>query len=97
MWRKQIEYELKSSDLGMYVLHDITIPYEDLTAQIDYIICAPSGIYIVECKNLIGNVTIGNKGEFVREYEVNGKRLKNQSIRHIDKPNVILNLLKKDG
>ena len=88
---KQIEYELKTSDLGMYVLHDITLEYEDLTAQIDYIICAPSGMYIVECKNLIGNVIVDNKGEFVREYEINGRKIKEsiyspyrQAQRHIE-------------
>ena len=88
---KQIEYELKSSDLGMYVLHDITIEYEDLTAQIDYMIFTPAATYIVECKNLIGDITVDNKGEFVREYVVNGKKIKEaiyspfrQAQRHIE-------------
>lgn len=88
---KQIEYELKSSDLGMYVLHDITLEYEDLTAQIDYMLFTPSATYIVECKNLIGDITIDNKGEFVREYVINGKKIKEsiyspyrQAQRHIE-------------
>ncbi len=91
MGEKQIEYELKTSDLGMYVLHDITLPYEDLTAQIDYVINTPVATYIVECKNLIGNVTVDYKGEFVREYYVNGKHIKEsiyspyrQALRHIE-------------
>lgn len=91
MGERQIEYELKTSDLGIYVLHDITLPYEDLTAQIDYIINTPAATYIVECKNLIGNVTVDNKGEFVREYYINGKHIKEsiyspyrQALRHIE-------------
>lgn len=87
----QIEYELKSSDIGMYVLHDITLEYEDLTAQIDYILCTPSGMYIVECKNLIGDITVDERGEFVREYIIHGKKFKEaiyspfrQAQRHIE-------------
>ena len=36
-----IRYELKNSNIGMYVLHDINICYKDLKAQIDYIIIRP--------------------------------------------------------
>lgn len=88
---KQIEYELKSSDVGMYVLHDITLQYEDLTAQIDYFIATPMCVYVVECKNLIGDITVDERGEFIREYYINGKKIKEaiyspyrQAQRHIE-------------
>ena len=60
----------------MYVLHDINMQYEDLTAQIDYIIITSACIYFIECKNLIGNITVNNRGEFIREYEYKGKNIK---------------------
>ena len=73
---KEIEFELKNSNIGMYVLHDIVIEYEDLKAQFDYIIITKGFTYLVECKNLIGNITVNNKGDFIREYEINGNKIK---------------------
>lgn len=88
---KDIAFELKNSNLGMYVVHDVTIPFEDLKAQIDYVIVTKGYIYLVECKNLIGNITVSHTGEFVREYELNGKKYKeaiylpySQACRHIE-------------
>jgi tRNA modification GTPase len=59
----------------MYVLRDIKLKYEDLTAQIDYVIITPVFIYYVECKNLIGNIKVNEKGDFIREYYLNGKKI----------------------
>ncbi len=73
---KEIAFELKNANIGMYVLHDITIKFEDLVAHIDYIIITKGYTYLVECKNLIGNITVDNKGEFRREYEINGLKYK---------------------
>ena len=88
---KEIEYELKNSNIGMYILHDITLKYKDLSAQIDYIIITAAKIYFVECKNLIGNVTVNENGDFIREYYLNGKKIKEgfyspirQAERHVD-------------
>lgn len=71
---KEIAYELKNANLGMYVLHDITIEYEDLKAQFDYIIITKGYIYLVECKNLIGNIYVDNNGQFIRKYEYKNKK-----------------------
>ena len=65
--KNEIEYELKNANLGMYVLHDITIKYEDLTAQIDYIVVTTGKIYLIECKNMVGNITVNERGDFIRE------------------------------
>lgn len=73
---KEIEYELKNSNIGMYILHDINIKHEDLTAQIDYIIMTPVYIYFIESKNLIGNITINENGDFIREYTLNGEKIR---------------------
>lgn len=72
----EISYQLKKAHIGMYVLRDVKIKYQDLTAQIDYVIITPVYIYYVECKNLIGNITVNEKGDFIREYTVNGKKYK---------------------
>ena len=64
---KAIEYELENARIGLYVLHDINLQYEGNNAQIDYVIVSPSKCYIVECKNMIGDITIDNKGQFIRK------------------------------
>ena len=72
----EIAYQLKKSNIGMYVLRDVKVQYEDLTAQIDYIIITPVFVYYVECKNLVGNITINEKGDFIRELNINGRIIK---------------------
>ncbi len=72
----EIAYQLKKAHIGMYVLRDIKVKHEDLTAQIDYVIITPVYTYYVECKNLVGNITITDKGDFIREFTINGKKIK---------------------
>lgn len=72
----EIAYQLKKADIGMYVLRDIKLRYKDLTAQIDYVIITPIFTYYVECKNLVGNITVNEKGDFIREFNINGKKIK---------------------
>ncbi len=86
---KEIAFELKNANMGMYVLHDVTLVHEDLKAQIDYIIITKGYTYLVECKNLLGDITIDSQGQFMRSYEVKGKKIKEgiyspytQAVRH---------------
>lgn len=57
-----IAFELKNSGMDMYILHDIYLETETLAAQIDYIVVTRQCTFIIECKNLIGNITIDNTG-----------------------------------
>lgn len=72
----EIAYQLKKANIGMYVLRDIKLRYKDLTAQIDYVIITPVFTYYVECKNLVGNITVNEKGDFIREFTINGRKIK---------------------
>lgn len=72
----EIAYQLKKSHICMYVLRDIQIKFKDLTAQIDYVIITPVYTYFIECKNLVGNITVNENGDFIREFTVNGKKIK---------------------
>lgn len=65
-----IAYELKNADMDMYVLHDIYLECDGLSAQIDYIIITRKGVYIIECRNLVGNVEVNNRGEFIRTPDI---------------------------
>ncbi|MBD5544586.1 MAG: helicase [Lachnospiraceae bacterium] len=72
---KNIAYELKNSHMPMYILHDIFLSDGELEAQIDYLIFTKKICFVVECKNLMGNIKITNGGDFVRllDYRDKGK------------------------
>lgn len=71
-----IAYELKSSGMDMYVLHDIYLETDNLSAQIDYIVITRKHVYIIECKNLIGDIEIDNTGAFIRSYPLAGRKIR---------------------
>lgn len=88
---KEIAFELKNANIGMYVLHDITFEYDGNKAQIDYLLFTRGNFYLIECKNLIGNITVDSNRQFYREYEYKGKKIKEsiyspytQAVRHQD-------------
>ena len=64
-----IIFELKNSGMDMIVLHDIYLESDGNGAQIDFLVITKKREYVIECKNLIGNITVNNDGSFVREYE----------------------------
>lgn len=63
---KTIEFELRNSHMPMYVLHDLYIEHTGLTAQIDYLVVTRRLTFVIECKNLYGNIEINDKGDFIR-------------------------------
>lgn len=71
-----IAFELKHSGLDMYVLHDIVLEAGELSAQIDYLVITRQHIYVIECKNLIGDIEIDNTGAFKRSYKLEGRYIK---------------------
>lgn len=73
---RNIAFELKNSDIDMYILHDLYLECNNFQAQIDYLIISRKRIYVIECKNLIGNIEIDNGGNFIRTYELYGKKIK---------------------
>ena len=52
---KEITYELKNANIGMYVLRDLNIAINDYKAQIDYVVITPGYTYFIECKNLFSS------------------------------------------
>lgn len=97
-----IAFELKNSGMPMYILRDIHLESGDLTAQIDFIVVTRKMTFIIECKNLIGDIEIDNKGNFIRNYVFNGKRIREgiyspitQNQRHLQVLKQILKDAKK--
>jgi len=95
-----VAFELKNSFMPMLVLHDLYLEHEGLSAQIDYLVVTKKKIFIIECKNLFGNLEVNSKGDFIRTIGFNGKVKKEgiyspitQNQRHMD----LLRKLRKDN
>lgn len=72
-----ILFELKNSPINLVVLHDLYIKTKSgLSAQIDFLVVAPKCCYIIECKNLFGNIEITNNGEFIRTIQYGNRFFK---------------------
>lgn len=88
---EKIAFELKNSHQDIIILHDLRLEYGDLTSQIDYLVISRKGIYVIECKNLIGDIEITNDGSFVRKFNYKGRWSKKgiyspvtQNTRHLE-------------
>jgi hypothetical protein len=86
-----VAFELKNSFMPMVVLHDLHFEYEGLTAQIDYLIVTKKLVFVIECKNMIGNIEVNNNGDFLRTFDFGRKKRKEgiyspitQNKRHMD-------------
>lgn len=97
---ESVAFELKNSGIDMYILQDICLEHGDLSAQIDYLIVTRKRTYIIECKNLIGDIEINNAGDFIRTYQLKGKRIREgiyspitQNLRHLQ----IIKEVRKSG
>lgn len=92
---RQIAYELKNSHMPMYIFHDIYLEDAELSAQIDYIVVTRKICFIIECKNLYGDIEITPSGEFYRIMEINGRRRKEAIYSPVTQNEHHLELLKK--
>ncbi len=75
----------------MYVIRDLYIEHNDLTAQIDYLVVTRKMNFVIECKNLIGDIEIDREGNFIRTYKMFGKTVREgiyspvtQNERHLE-------------
>ncbi|GLC31676.1 HRDC domain-containing protein [Clostridium omnivorum] len=92
---KNIEFELKNSHMPMCILHDIYLEDGDLSAQIDYLVFTKKICFVIECKNLYGDIEINNSGDFIRTIEFGGRRRKEGIYSPITQNQRHLELMKK--
>lgn len=92
---RNIEFELKNSHMPMYIIHDLYIESDDLTAQIDYLVFTKKICFVIECKNLFGNIEINNQGDFIRTMTFGRKKIKEGIYSPITQNERHLKLMKK--
>jgi hypothetical protein len=76
---KQIIYELKNSGLDMMIAHDLYLKKGELSAQIDFLVMTRKHLFVIECKNLYGDIEIDDKGNFIRHIRY-GKTYKKEGL-----------------
>ena len=82
--------------MPMYIIHDfLYIESDDLTAQIDYLVFTKKICFVIECKNLFGNIEINNQGDFIRTMTFGRKKIKEGIYSPITQNERHLKLMKK--
>jgi hypothetical protein len=92
---KNVAFELKNSHMPIYIMHDIYLDDGDLNAQIDYIVVTRKICFIIECKNLFGDIEINNAGDFIRTMEFGGRKKKEGIYSPITQNQRHMELIKK--
>lgn len=92
---KNIAFELENSHMPMYIIHDLYLRDGDLTSQIDYLVVTRKICFILECKNLYGDIEIDSQGTFVRTMEFGRQRRKEGIYSPITQNQRHLALLRK--
>ena len=65
---RQVRFELANSHRPMCVIQDLYLEREGLSAQIDFLVVTPYVCHVIECKKLVGDIRIDERGSFVRVY-----------------------------
>lgn len=95
---ENILFELKNSGMDMVVLHDLYIESESgASAQIDFLVLTPKINFVLECKNLFGNIEINSKGDFIRTIRYGGRYYKEGIYSPITQNQRHLQVLKERG
>ncbi len=92
---KSIIFELMNSHMPVYILHDIYLEQDNLKAQIDFLVVTKKLCFVIECKNLYGDIEITNTSDFIRKIEYNGYKKKEGMYSPITQNQRHIELLKK--
>lgn len=92
-------FELMNSFTPMIILRDLHLESGDLSAQIDFVVIMRKVIFVIECKNLFGDIEVNEAGDFVRTLSYGGRKYREgiyspitQNRRHLD----LLKAIRKD-
>lgn len=62
----RILFELENSHMPFYILHDLQLEFQGLSSQIDFLVITRGRYFVIECKNLYGDITVNYSGDFIR-------------------------------
>ncbi len=87
---------LHMQNVPMYIIYDIRLQYRDFKAQIDFIVVTKRMIYIIEAKDLNGNLDIEGDGTFTRIFGRKKSGMKNPLTQNNDHEKVVKAILKNE-
>lgn len=90
-----ILYELKNSHMPMCIVQDIYLQDDDLSAQIDFVVFTKKMCFVIECKNLYGDIEITKDGDFIRTMKVGNQQIKEGIYSPITQNERHMQLMKK--
>lgn len=89
-------YVLLNSDIPMYIMHDITLKIDNHKSQIDFIVITKRNVYILEAKDLSGNLDIEQDGTFTRNFGRYKKGIKNPLTQNYEHELTVNKILKRE-
>lgn len=63
---QNIIFELKNCSIPMVCIHNLYLKLDDVAVQIDFVLVTRNRVYVVESKNLYGDIEITERGDFYR-------------------------------
>ena len=97
---ESVLFELMNSFMPMLILRDLRIEHENLSAQIDFVVITRKLTFIIECKNLFGDIQVNESGDFIRTIQFGGNKIREgiyspitQNMRHLE----IIKAVKKNS
>lgn len=93
---QRVLYNLLNSNIPLYIMHDLRLSCDDLKAQIDFIVVTKRSVYLLESKNLYGNIDIEIDGTITRKIGKYKKGIKNPITQVKQHENIIDKILKKE-
>ena len=92
---KNIVFELKNSHMPIYILQDLYLQDGELSAQIDFLVLTRKMTFVIECKNLYGDIKVNSNGDFIRTMTIGSKRVSEGIYSPITQNERHLQLMKK--
>lgn len=93
----RILYTLSNmSQIPMYIMYDVALEYNRYRVQIDFIIITKKSVYLLETKNLEGNIEIEKDGTFIRKIGSLKKGIKSPITQNKEHEQVLKKILKKE-
>ena len=60
----RVKFHLCNSHMPMYVLHDLNLEFDNLSAQLDFLVIMHKRIFVIECKNHHGSIEIDERENY---------------------------------
>lgn len=89
-------YVLQNSEIPMYILYDLNLECDNHKSQIDFLIVTKRNVYLLEAKDLNGNLDIEVDGTFTRRIGKYKSGIKNPLMQNIEHELTLNKILKKE-